>query len=1010
MRRHPRSVRALAFGLAFAHALSLPNPAFALRGAGLEENAAKEEVTHTLQSHAARVEEPTRQERVNVLMEQARSLPPQEWEQANALFGEALRLDSHNVRVVTAKTQLLLAHDRPAEALSLVEGYQRRRPHDPFLTNLYARALDRLRRAPEALPALQEALTHQPANPYLGGTAAKILNQLSRYEDALIVTEAPFQRYPNDVYLLEHRANALNALKRPNEALPLAERAYRLRPNYHMARTLARAFSGLRRYDEALHVIEAGLPWATSSARGLLELKARVLIEQGHVEEAIGVIEQILAGPLPEDHISTYRLAVLAYHQLGQPERARQAVQPLIEHPPQTPNAQRPFALVLHYVGEDRLALKVLERYLEQVPGDSRARALQGKIQRALPHEIARPLANEASPTTGLEEFERERLETDDKDAAAGLEEIPSETRQLIERLQAGHRAGVQVLDQRQRRFSSPFGRFGRDPGLSSSMAEMLEMARQANPRFHTAMSTGLVAYPNMSAWLKFLGELNTQVFIPAGEVAPQYFLDQGRWRLARWRIQPETWKRGVYLDSLPVAEADVYAIDVPAEYPDAFAYGSYAFLAPAKLRTSSDGEFQRLMETQPASNPIIAALQTQLRASNLDNAEAFGVMVREDARFEERRHAEDFAYAQARLRLRPFKFHGIPDLQPGAESVVRTAEQIVGDSRGPLGRLLFQDIFSGGHRFHEQVELTNPIVEVAGQLGGVIEAMTTYRRRGQDDRAWLVFLRHYAHWRQSSGPDLQQRLAVLTHPHIQAQIQIPETLLDLARLAPIYSIVLDELMSAAGIQAASHTDQDTQLLAYCQEAGRDTTPASRVLELLQRVYQQNFVTDEERARQLRMFTGLEERVAAVDMLAARFQERVTSVVQQWRTGAAVANLERVGIIVDGAMSGALTLTTGLEELGVPVVVVQPDEAAREVAQRFVQGAIPIVATPEAARAVLAERGVTPVILPATASLEDALQQLQRLGVWPLGRDLRPLLAAGLEEARLLHAAAQYST
>ena len=153
---------------------------------------------------------------------------------------------------------------------------------------------------------------------------------------------------------------------------------------------------------------------------------------------------------------------------------------------------------------------------------------------------------------------------------------------------------------------------------------------------------------------------------------------------------------------------------------------------------------------------------------------------------------------------------------------------------------------------------------------------------------------------------------------------------------------------------------------------------------------------------------GLEEqaRAVAADEVIAQFHASVGVALR----GLDATSMEvgtRGVVLMD--IPGSLVVAAGLEQVKVPVVVVQSDPEARQAAARLLTG-IPVVAGLEEARNVLAARGVQePIVLtPAiTRTANEAVVFLQGLRLLPQG-NLQPLLDAGMEEGKYQKQFEQY--
>ena len=189
----------------------------------------------------------------------------------------------------------LIAQDRYAEALPLIERATRLLPNSFSAWANLGYLLNELKRYADALLAHERALALDPSNAIAWYNKGVALNELGRREEALAAYERALALDPADAAAWNNKGIALKGLGRREEALVAYERALALDPSNAFAwYNKGVALNELGRYDEALAALERALALDPADAFAWNN-KGLALNELGRREEALAAYERALA-------------------------------------------------------------------------------------------------------------------------------------------------------------------------------------------------------------------------------------------------------------------------------------------------------------------------------------------------------------------------------------------------------------------------------------------------------------------------------------------------------------------------------------------------------------------------------------------------------------------------------------------------------------------------------------------------------------------------------------------
>ena len=283
---------------------------------------------------------------------------PKYYEEALAVYAQAIRLDPHNAGAYNSKGDMLDELGRYEEALVAYEQAIRLDPDYAVAHNNKGDVLNKLKRYKEALAAYGEAIRLNPKNAVVYHSKGDVLcelerykeavrayrqairlnphdavayntlgdillNELERYEAALAAYEEAIRLDPNNAGAYNNKGYILDELGRYEEALAAYEEAIRLDPNDAVVyNNKGDVLSKLKRYEEALVACEQAIRLDPDFAIAY-DTKGAVLSELKHYREALAAYEQAIR--LNPKNAVVYQSKGHALLLLGNLEEAQQA-------------------------------------------------------------------------------------------------------------------------------------------------------------------------------------------------------------------------------------------------------------------------------------------------------------------------------------------------------------------------------------------------------------------------------------------------------------------------------------------------------------------------------------------------------------------------------------------------------------------------------------------------------------------------------------------------------------
>ncbi len=148
---------------------------------------------------------------------------------------------------------VLLALERQAEALPVIQRAVELAPHDSECLNSLGKALQGVHRIEEAMAYFTQALVLQPDYASAVANRGNALAQLGRHEEGLIELTRAIKLKPHSAIIFNDRANVLKTLRRFSEALNDYVQALALKPNFPQAHNnLGLLLQNLGRPEDAL--------------------------------------------------------------------------------------------------------------------------------------------------------------------------------------------------------------------------------------------------------------------------------------------------------------------------------------------------------------------------------------------------------------------------------------------------------------------------------------------------------------------------------------------------------------------------------------------------------------------------------------------------------------------------------------------------------------------------------------------------------------------------------------
>jgi protein O-GlcNAc transferase len=179
---------------------------------------------------------------------------------AHPLISRAAAARPQSIEALSVLLAVLLAVDRPEEALAVSDRILSINPRDADTHYNRAVLLTRLGRSEDALAGYGQALALRTNDVAALFNRATVLARLRRYDEALVDYGRALALAPDHVEALINRANVLSKLGHRQEALAAYDRVLAMRPDSVMAiNNRAAVLKQLNRYHEALASYERAL-------------------------------------------------------------------------------------------------------------------------------------------------------------------------------------------------------------------------------------------------------------------------------------------------------------------------------------------------------------------------------------------------------------------------------------------------------------------------------------------------------------------------------------------------------------------------------------------------------------------------------------------------------------------------------------------------------------------------------------------------------------------------------
>lgn len=289
---------------------------------------------------------------------------------------KAVKLANHDEQVITAAADLCWGNDR-TQALNILTTYLDEHPNAYKTRLVYSRALSKIGQLKEALDELDVVVQEAPDDPVAFVNAGDIASNCQAFEKA----EAFYSRYldlvasqtpeadlsDNDIWLRlatvyhenGHHEDEVEALA----SLTAGPHAFQARVKQ------AVALAEIKRLSEARSVLQKARLYFPDNLNLLITTEAQLLIEAGHNEEALNLMNEARQTS-PDDDNLTYDSAIIAQN-LGQPELTEKLLKSILDKDPD--HIQATNALAYLWVTQDRHlrdARRLLEHAYRLAPQD----------------------------------------------------------------------------------------------------------------------------------------------------------------------------------------------------------------------------------------------------------------------------------------------------------------------------------------------------------------------------------------------------------------------------------------------------------------------------------------------------------------------------------------------------------------------------------------------------------------------------------------------------------------
>ncbi len=275
-----------------------------------------------------------------------------------AKIGRTTRSPFHIFDALEARC--LMALDRKAEAIELIENALEESPDDPDLLVFHA---TNLIEAGNLRIAEEELRRANAADPFHGAARQKLgqlLEDSGRSQEAIGVYRAHLEINPGEVNALL-RIGTITLAMDPAAAIPYLEEAARLAPGREVPLgTLGVAYVQVGRLAEAESVLERAL--AINPDDPMLRNNLGILLAQlGRTDDAVAEFETLLSKH--PDFIQAYNNAAIALGDAGRFDEAETKVRTALRRDPEFVDAWLTLSTLLHLRGQ----------YLEEYESLSRA-------------------------------------------------------------------------------------------------------------------------------------------------------------------------------------------------------------------------------------------------------------------------------------------------------------------------------------------------------------------------------------------------------------------------------------------------------------------------------------------------------------------------------------------------------------------------------------------------------------------------------------------------------------